>query len=138
MAARTIDIKVLKDLRCPLANRQRAGDRPPRYDNKKAFLSPVGRGPVPRHHSRARFPRHAAFAGDRPPRYGARDAYRRARDRPAHHLCRAGSPDPAVRDQAIPNYREGASRGTGPRATETEEASRGTGPRATVIGAFLS
>ena len=39
MAARTIDIKVLKDLRCLLANGQRGGQAP-RYGDKKAFIIP--------------------------------------------------------------------------------------------------
>ena len=38
--------------------------------------------------------------------------YRRARDGPAHHPCRAGSPDPAkFRAQASPNYRVGDTPG---------------------------
>ena len=41
-----------------------AGDRPPRYGKKRHPLT-VGRGPVPRHHSRPR-----TLAGDRPPPYG--------------------------------------------------------------------
>ena len=65
----SIDIKVLKDLRCPLDDKHREGQALAlRLSRPSPFT--VGRGPVPRHRSGT-----PTIAGDRPPRYGEKTSF---------------------------------------------------------------